>query len=157
MAMITLLALPFFSNGQIQHQTRHIDGWTLDVRTDRFEAATVCRLSKGAMRYGRQAVTFQFSARLNTSGAVYRIDGGAPVSVRSDVLELARLGFTLDADDLNNPSGGRVRIPETRLAGAHSVSIETRSNGQTVKFRLEGLQPALDAAKAAGCGPDSFN
>ena len=125
-------------------------GWRLQARTDHFSAGTVCRLTKGQLSYQRRAVVIQLPRNVDTSAAVYRIDGGPPRA-------LARRGFALHRDDLTNPSGGLVRVPIDRLQQAGSVSVEARAMGRPVKFRLDGLTMALDAARAAGCTEDSFN
>ena len=137
-------------------QVSHVDGWTLTTRLDRFAGERSCSLSRGRIDYQRQALVFHLPARTDTAAALYRIDGAAPVPARADEAELAGLGFTLHNDDLDNPSGGLVRIPAHRLAGAGEVRIEPAAGRRPVKFKIGGLAAALDAARQAGCGEGDF-
>ena len=137
-------------------QVSHVDGWTLKTRLDRFAGERSCALSRGRIDYVRQALVFHLPARVDTAAALYRIDGAAPVGVRADEAELASLGFNLHNDDLDNPSGGLVRIPVHRLAGAAEVEIEAAPGRRPVKFKIGGLSAALDAARGAGCAETDF-
>jgi hypothetical protein len=137
-------------------EVRHIGGWTLRLHADPFTNRLACRLSKPKVDYQRQALVFHLPKRTDTSAAVYRIDGEPPLWARADDMEMVRSGFTLRNDDLDNPSGGLVRIPERRVLEAHAVAVETRANGRTVKFKIDGFRAALDAAHEAGCGVGDF-
>ena len=134
----------------------HVAGWTLAARLDTFAGERSCTLSRGRVDYRRQALVFHLPARVDTAAALYRIDGAAPVAVRADEAELASLGFALHNDDLDNPSGGLVRIPAHRLAVAGEVQIEAAPGRRPVTFKIGGLSEALDAARAAGCGEADF-
>lgn len=134
----------------------HVGDWTLKTRLDRFAGERSCTLSRGRIDYQRQALVFRLSTHTDTAAALYRIDGAEPVAVRADEAELASLGFALHNDDLDNPSGGLVRIPAHRLATAGEVQIEAGPGRGPVKFKIGGLAAALDAARAAGCAEADF-
>lgn len=156
-ALAAMLSLPWLGHPSEVHRERHRVGpWTLTVVQDRFAGRTQCRLAARDMDYQRGALVIHLSPKADTFDAVYRIDGGPPQSVRADALELLRLGFALHQDDLANPSGGLVRIPADRLAGATRVDVEARPGAPVYTFRVDALAPALDAARAAGCGPEAF-
>ena len=137
-------------------EVSHVGGWVLKAHLDRFAGERSCTLSRGRIDYQRQALVFRLPARVDTDAALYRIDGGEPIAVRADEAELAGLGFALHNDDLDNPSGGLVRIPVHRLASAGAVQIEAAPGRRPVKFRIGGLAAALDAARAAGCSEADF-
>jgi hypothetical protein len=157
LALIALLSLPLpWGHAPKPADPRHFGAWTLNVRVDSFSTGHVCKLSRPGAEYRRQAVVFHLSPNVDTSQAVYRIDAGAPRAVRDDQVTLARLGFALNNDDLDNPSGGLVRIPVDQLLGAAAVRIETTAFGRARKFDIAGLKPALAAAGAAGCRDEDF-
>jgi hypothetical protein len=131
--------------------TRRIDGWTLGVRRDAFAASALCRLTRGRAAYDRGVVVFRLSPGTDTSAAVYRIDDGPPRPVTADQMAVASLGLPIWQDDLDNPSGGVVRIPAGKLAGARLVRIETRLNGHVWRARVDHLDAALEASREAGC------
>lgn len=134
----------------------HVEGWALRVQADRFTGAHSCRLFRGAMDVQRQALVVHLPTRLDTAGAVYRVDGGPTVPAVADDGELAGMGFALHNDDLDNPSGGLVRIPLRRLAAAGEVQIEPAPGRRPLKFKLGGLAAALAAARQAGCADADF-
>jgi hypothetical protein len=82
----------------------------LELRTDSFAGRTDCRVRRGRLSYERQAQVVHLPARLNTFDAAYRIDGGRLMLARDAAADLAAQGFALSDDDLQNPSGGLVRI-----------------------------------------------
>ena len=157
LALITLLSFPLpWKHAAPTGAPGRVDGWTLRIQGDRFTGARRCQLSRGAMDYQRQALVFHLSARIDTAGAVYRIDGGPAVAAASDEPELAAQGFALHDDDLDNPSGGLVRIPVHRLTGAGEVQIEPAPGRRPIKFKIGGLAGALAAARQAGCADADF-
>ena len=137
-------------------EVSRVEGWTLKARLDRFSGERSCTLSRGRIDYQRQALVFHMAAGANTVAARYRIDGAAPVPARADEAELAGLGFALHNDDLDNPSGGLVRIPVHRLTSAGEVQIEAAPGRTPVKFKIGGLSAALQAAHGAGCLETDF-
>jgi len=156
--LILLLAMPSVGSLESpppQHVT-HAGAWRLSTQYDRFADRTACSLQAPHAHYERHAVVFSFSGRTDTSAAVYRVDDGPPMTASDDEMELARLGFAVHQDDLNNPSGGLVRIPQSKLGGARTVSIQPRPRGPATKFDVEGLGDALAAAAKAGCVAESF-
>jgi hypothetical protein len=158
LALIALLLLPStWGHHEIRVERRHVGAWTLVVQTDRFSGRVTCQLSKHKIGYERQALVFHLSDRVDTSDAVYKIDGGLPVWVRSDAMELAHLGFALHNDTLANPSGGLVRLPERSLLDAHLVAVQPKAGDAPVNFKIEGFRTALETAHNAGCDADAFN
>ena len=155
LALIVLLLFPtHWGHARSRGERVRIGAWTMRVDSDRFRDQVRCQLFERNVSYQRRALVFHLPRRADD--AVYRIDGGPPMWARSDAMELADLGFTLHSDDLANPSGGLVRIPQPRIAGAHAVSIEPRSDVAPLRFNIDGFAAALDAARKAGCGADAF-
>lgn len=150
LALFTLIALPW-SHAGAPSEVSHVGGWTVRAHLERFTGAHVCSVTRPKVTVERQAVVFHLPRSVDTSGAVYRIDGGAPFWSRNDQAELARQGFALHGDSLTNPSGGLVRIPLDRLASGRSVEIEAAADHRPFRFSVYGLDTALAAAKATGC------
>jgi hypothetical protein len=149
--IVALVFPPWAKERPILSSRVHVAGWTLYRYQDRFSERVVCRLSRDGVTYERHAIVLHFPAQTDTSEAVYRIDGGPPIAAVTDAMELASSGFQLRDDDLRNPSQGLLRIPERRLAGAQLVNVETSPAFAIATFKLDGLGPALAAARAAGC------
>jgi hypothetical protein len=161
-AAALLLAISFFGHGLPLHlhgpskahrtvSVQKIGGWKLTVRRDTFVGAAACRLTRGRAAYEQGAVTISLPPATDTAAAVYRIDGGAPRAAAADQMAIASLGLPVWRDDLDNPSGGLVRIPAARLTGAGLVQIETRLGGRVWRVPVANLGAALAAAKTAGC------
>jgi hypothetical protein len=152
-ALLLALAIWPFAHAKNPAPIRHqrLDGWTLQSRRDRFTGKVTCEIQRDRVTVSRQAVVFHFPIRINTYDASYRIDGGPLRKARDDADELAIMGFALHYDDLANPSAGFVRIPWRRIAQAQYVQIEPEPFSRPWRFRLDGLDAALDAAKNRGC------
>lgn len=134
----------------------NVDGWTLDIHQDRFTYRRVCTLHRDHIHYERRTLVFHLPPQADTSRADYRIDNGTPHWVSEDAMDLARLGFALHDDSLDNPSGGVVRITLARLAGGGQVAIETRPFGSWRRFNARGIQTAL-AYALTECGEADFD
>jgi len=132
-------------------ETTRVGDWRLTVHREVFTGVVTCKLVRGRTEYRRHTLIVHLPARVDTSAAVYRIDQGKPFWVRQDQMRTARMGFALDDDSLENPSGGLVRIPAERLVGAHALSIEATTNLTPFQFRIDGLDAALARAGRLGC------
>ena len=156
LALLLALAIwPFHGPDPAPARHQRVAGWEVETHRDRFTGHLTCQVKKGRISLARQAVVFHFPVRIDTFDAAYRIDGGPLYLARDDAADLAAMGFGLhDDDNLDNPSGGIVRIPASRLAGAHWVRIEAGPYAKAYRFTLAGLDAAIDAATSRGC--DSF-
>ena len=144
-------------SGPRAEQRTRLDGWTLDVRLDRFTYRRICTLRRDQVYYERHALVFHLPWHWDTSRAAYRIDNGAPRWVTADAMDLVRLGFALHDDSLANPSGSVVRVTLTRLAGGGQVDIEPKPFGSSWRrFNVNGYQAAL-AMALTKCGEDDFD
>jgi hypothetical protein len=159
LALVGMLGLLSpFGHGPVKTTHRKVAGWTLTVSHDSFSQSTRCALRRSKAIVFRHALVFRLPAQVDTSAAVYRIDGGPPMRVENDAMDLARLGFALTDDDLDNPSGGLVRIPQDKfLRASRSVAIEATPGRRVASFRIDGLTAAMDRAAALGCKADSFD
>jgi hypothetical protein len=158
LALIPLLlfASPW-RQAQVHSAQHHVGPWTVRVSADRFSGRVRCRLFGQGMDYRRGTVIFRLPGRIDTSTAVYRVDDGEPVDVRTEVMDMARLGFAIYRDDLANPSGGVVRVPQARLIDANAVRIQAGPKGASLRFKVAGLGAALEVARASGCQPAAFD
>jgi hypothetical protein len=157
LAQAAALSLPFAGHPRDEHTQHHRFGpWSLSVTHERFAGEVKCKLAAHGADFEREAVVIRLGGGVDTSGAMYRVDGGPPRSVQADAMELAGMGFALHQDALANPSGGLVRIPVHLLSGARQVSVQARPGGPVLRYRLDGLDVALDAARTEGCGAAAF-
>ncbi len=151
-----LLASPHPARGVYADRVSRIGGWTLDIAGYPFAGGQGCRLYRRGIHYERSALVFHLPPRTDTAAAVYRIDGGPPRAARDDQAALARLGFLLENDALDNPSGGLVRVPEALLAGAAEIRIAAWPGARPVAFDLAGFAAARALADRAGCTAEAF-
>lgn len=159
-AVLALALLPSIFGPPFEAQSRHghdatvvskLSGWRLAERRDRFTGLAACRLSAHDMRYVHGVVTFSFAHRIDTANALFKVDDGPARTVGSVQPEAAGLGAALLSDDTWNPSDGRVLIPTSQLKGAQAVSIRPSAKARTRTFQLNGLEQALETARAQGC------
>ena len=130
---------------------QHVAGWTLRIDTDVFSGQPKCRLYRNNIEYQRQALVFRFPRDVDTSTAIYRIDGGAPNWAQSDMVELVSLGFALHYDDLTNSSGGYLRIPLRKIRLAHRIRVEVSTLHPPTTFDIGGVDQAVATARGLGC------
>jgi hypothetical protein len=142
---------------EVQHHHSRIGRWRLEVTTDGFAQRTRCALRSGPIVYHRGALVFQLPHAIDTTAAVYRIDDGPPVDQRRNAMRLAELGFSLHDDQLDNPSGGLVRIPEDEVGAGRKVRIASGAFRAPLSYSIEGFAVAREAARQAGCGPEDFD
>lgn len=157
LALIAALLSP--NNVGITHrdnQTQHIAGWTLKVRVDNFSGGRICSLKNGKITYQRQAIVLHLPDTIDTTQAIYRVDNGPVQLSRDDDVSIAHLGFAIDQPVLDNPSGGLVRIPASKVLGAALLQIELSAFGHPRRYNISGLGAALTAAATNGCGNDNF-
>ncbi len=156
LAPIMLSLWPWRHAPALVVERHRLGAWTVETRDDRFAGRRTCRVTAPGLTYERGALVVRLGRRTDTADAVYRVDDGPPVAVRSELMDMARRGFAIDQDDLANPSGGVVRIPEARLSQARRISIRAGVNRTIVRVGVTGFAAALDSAHAAGCAPGDF-
>ena len=137
------------SGGQVQHFK--VQAWDAEVRTDAFTGAVTCRLRGRDVTVSHGAAAFRFGRWVNTSEAVYRIDGGPAKSGRLAMNGVATLGVRTIGSNPNNVTGGLVHIPVAELADASRVAIRTGRDASPRTFDLKGLAAALNTEKQRGC------
>jgi hypothetical protein len=156
LALVAMLSLtPPYREAHVRHW--HVQHWRVEVATHRFTGDKSCRLENGPVDYRRHALVFHFPTQVDTSNAIYRVDAGMPRTSQSDLIDLAKLGFSLYAPSLDNPSGGLVRIPTMRLQGASLVWIQPQIGRYPIEFTIAGFAAAMDIARTAGCTEASFD
>jgi hypothetical protein len=153
LGLVIAFSTLFYSNS-LQEYRAHVAGWTLDIRKDRFTGRQTCSLRRGDMHYERRTLVFRLPGQ-DTTRAAYRIDKGPAFPAAADEATFARLGFTLQSEDLLNPSGGLVRITTERLGAGRRVDIEARPYGTSHRFRTDGFAKALARARSY-CAESDF-
>lgn len=127
--------------------------WRLTIATDRFSGERRCRLEtrKGHFLYSRGTTAIRLSRLFNSSEAIIRIDGGAPIRWRDLIPEVARLdpGF---ASDL---TGRQLPIPAEVLKNARVVAVSPAFGRRPRTYRIAGLGGAIERAVVLGCRPDT--
>jgi hypothetical protein len=134
------------------------DGWTLEIRRDRFSERTICRLSGRNLAYQPGALGFATRARLGVADAWYRIDNGAPRSWRDLYPKLYADGIQIETGGIEDPTRGIVWLPLAVVQGAREVRIETEARGRRriSRFRLRSFAVMYEASLRLGCSSDGF-
>lgn len=160
LSLLGRLAHPF-GTPQQSMQVYSTAGWLIEVERDRFTGKVRCELQTprrgpAEIRYAQGALRFQFSPRVNTLDAWYRIDDGPAKRWQDLYPTLVQTGVTLEGANLANPTGGVVALPRIEVGEARVVTIRTSARSQPRRFKVRGLSEALDAAKRQGCSDPSF-
>ncbi len=143
-------------------QRAKLEGWTYEIWTDGFTGTKTCKLhgrdhqSGVRMSYVSGAVVFHLGHGLDPQAVVYRIDGGPPHASRDDEAPLAQHRVVMPNPVLNQSKQGLVFIPDQAIAGAKEVTIRPGPKAHLKTISLAGLDHALAAAEARGCGPEAF-
>ena len=135
---------------------------SLEIRVDRdrFTGARRCALYQGKWRrpdvsYAHGAVSFQFSRKVDTTKASFRVDGGPARSWTEVYPQLVETGATLEGRSLANPTGGKVLLPLAMLKDVHSVTIRAPLQSRPRQFSIIGLGDALDSAGSLACDAET--
>jgi len=155
-AVLALSILGHRDDGQIATRSIQVAEWTAKIRTDRFTGEVNCSLSARRISFHRDTLVFHLGRDVDTSQAVFRVDGAAAQNVREPRLENETHGFFLNQGPVENPSGGEVALPASIVRGAKRVDIRDTSKHPPRAFDLSRFPEALAAAKAAGCKDESF-
>lgn len=134
-------------------QRASLGDWRLTVRTDRFSGERRCRLvtRRGNASYTRGIIAIRLSRVFDPSEAVLRADGGAAVRWRGLIPELARLdpGFASERDPR------KLQIPAALMKDAQQVEVSPAFGKRARRYRIAGLDAALEQAVAFGCRSDA--
>jgi hypothetical protein len=130
-----------------------VSGWVIALREDAFAGTTRCimRSDRPAMLYQRGAVGFVFPRHTDTSGALYRIDGGLALPWRDRLPDLIAAGAAIDGPALDDPTGGIVWLPEADVLAAHNIAIRPKPADIPRAFAVTGLAAAIASARARDC------
>jgi hypothetical protein len=138
-------------------QTRYaLAGWRISVNRDTFTAAVSCSLSGPEMRFKAGTLIFSLGKGVETTHAVYRLDGGAPAPVSATFREDAANGFFPERGWIDDPAGGEVALPASRLKGVKRLWIRASPDYLPRYFNISRFGEALAGAKAAGCPDNGF-
>jgi hypothetical protein len=157
MIVAALVAISLFGGSSLldaaQTTTRHyhLDGWTVRVIWDRFTGAASCTVRKGRVELIDDVLLFHSTSRVDTSDAVFRIDGGPARSVREATYADQRRGYYRNGGPLENPSAGLVALPSYYAANASWVYIRADVRRAPDGFDVRGLPQALALARSQKC------
>ena len=157
MIVATLAALSLFADhpllggGQTISHRRVVGAWTVNVIWDRFTGDTRCTVRSGDIELQKDVLIFHAASWVDTSDAVFRIDGGPARSVREATYEDQRRGYYREGGPLENPSAGEVALPTYYVTGAKWVYIRANPRRAPDAFDVRGFSEALALARAQKC------
>jgi hypothetical protein len=153
-AMLAVSLFGFGRPAQVETQRVNLRPWTLVVSKDRFTGAVTCLAQGRHMMIQDGVVLFDLGARQDTSGAVYKLDGGAARATLASVPAGMLPRAVIDRTPLDNPSNGLVALPLASFDGVRRVDIRANARSQPVGFDMTGVPALLKAEAAHGCaGP----
>jgi hypothetical protein len=145
-ALALALATPSAATPERVRPERYREGaWRLDVRRDPFARTTRCALSRPGASVEHGRLLWRLGPRVDTSAAVWRIDGGEPRHQRLTDLPAS--------ENLANPSDGRIAAPLPLLAGAQALEARATPDARLRRLDLAGLDQATASAARLGCDP----
>jgi hypothetical protein len=158
MIAATLVALALFGEpqslferGQTTTHHHHVGGWTVRVIWDRFTGETSCTVRKGRVELQNDVLIFHAPEEVDTSDAVFRIDGGPARSVHEATYEDQRRGYYRNGGPLENPSAGEVALPTYYVTGAKWVYIRANPRRAPDAFDVRNFPEALALARSLKC------
>lgn len=148
------------ASSQTAEQQYRLPTWQFATYRDRFTGDVRCKLYQGRLQhpdvtYAGKTVAFHFRTSLNTTDAAFRFDGGEVRAWRTEYPKLIKLGVQLDGDNLENPTGGLVILPQDDLKNVHSVTVRPTPKSAPKTFGVDGLTDAIASAATHGCNPDA--
>ncbi len=152
----SLIAMALFGLTQpstVRTRFVHVSPWTVAVRADRFTGSTTCSAHMRGVHLEGPVATFELGRSVDASDALYRLDLGPARFVHALPVTEQVSAYIRPSDSLSNPSGGRVVLPLTSLAGVKRVDIRPEPTRSVATFDLSGLPAVLRAEAAAGCSP----
>jgi hypothetical protein len=141
----------FFEHGQTITQHHHVAGWTVRVIWDRFTGETSCTVRKGHVELKDDVLVFHSPTWVDTSDAVFRIDGGPARSVHEATYEDQRRGYYRSGGPVENPSAGEVALPSYYVTHAEWVYIRAGAGRAPEGFDVRGFPAALALARSEKC------
>ncbi|HLY80199.1 MAG TPA: hypothetical protein VKQ70_12530 [Caulobacteraceae bacterium] len=153
MIAAAFLALHLFDSIQTTTVHRHVRGWSVTARSDKFTKGVTCSVDNGRMEFRDDVLIFHLGRRAVTTDAVFRVDGGAVRSVHEATYDDQRRGYVRRGGPLENPSDGDVALPSFYVAGAKYVYIRPWRTASIRWFDVSGFPDALALARRMNC-PD---
>jgi len=140
-----------FERGQQITTRHHVGGWTVRVSWDRFTGAISCAVNKGRVEFSNDVLIFHSNPEVDTSDAIFRVDGGPARSVREATYDDQRRGYYRSGGPLANPSAGEVALPSFYVTGAKWVYIRANPGRAPDGFDVRHFPEALALARAKKC------
>jgi hypothetical protein len=151
MIVATMLALALFGGHQTITRHHQVGGWTVSVVWDRFTGEISCTVRKDDVELQNDVLVFHSPAWVDTSDAIFRIDGGAARSVHEATYEDQRRGYYREGGPLANPSRGEVALPTHYVTNAKWVWIRPDGRHAPDGFDVRRFPDALELARAEKC------
>jgi hypothetical protein len=131
-------------------------GWRIAVAHDKFTGQVSCSLSARHVRFKSDTLIFHIRPGVETTHAVFRIDGGAPRPVSTVFREDEAHGFFPQRGFIDDPAGGDVALPADEFKGVRRLWIRASPADLPSYFNVRRFDDALAGAKAAGCSDQAF-
>ncbi len=154
-ALLMIAILSVFGPGQAEYSPRAerhtIGGWHYTIVEERFSHQVHCQLFMHGAEYADHILTLHFGSSVDTSFAWYSKDGGPAAPWQRQIPALLVLGARLDTDSLQNPSGGRVLLPQSEITGVDILQVAPNVRVRPRSYNLAGLNMAIRILEDRGC------
>ena len=141
---------------QVAHRLYGVAGWEIGVDRDTFTGAVTCSLAAHDVHFESDTLIFHLGRGVETTHAVFRVDGGAARPVAEAFRDDAAHGIFPQRGWIDDPAGGDAALPATDFKGAKRVWIRATPAYQPRFFNVSRFQDALAGARSAGCAPRAF-
>lgn len=138
------------------HRPYALAGWRIGVDRDTFTGAVSCTLKARNVSFRSDTLIFHLRPGLETTHAVFRVDGGAARPVSVAFHEDEAHGIFPQKGFIDDPAGGDVALPASYLRSARRIWIRPSPTSWPRYFVVYRFSEALARAKAAGCPAGAF-
>ncbi|MGI9170110.1 MAG: hypothetical protein ACR2FH_08050 [Caulobacteraceae bacterium] len=147
---------PHHGPAQVTQRLYGVGAWRIGVYHDTFTGAVSCSLRTNRIHYRSETLIFRLGRGVETTHAVFRLDGGTPRPVAEAFhIDEAR-GFFPRRGWIDDPAGGDVALPRTYFPKVKRLWIRASPASQPQFFNVSRFAEALAGARAAGCAETAF-
>jgi hypothetical protein len=129
----------------------HVGAWSVVVARDRFAGTSSCSLDARDVSLHRGTAIFRLGRGLDTTRAVFRLDGGPPREVSEAFDAVEARGFFPERGWIVDPAGGEAALPAAYLSGVRAVTLRVSPKLPPRVFKVAHLDEAIATAQAYGC------
>ncbi|MGI8840947.1 MAG: hypothetical protein ACR2F8_09255 [Caulobacteraceae bacterium] len=156
LAVSSFFYSPHHGRPQVARRLYAVHGWRIAVDRDTFTGAVSCSLSANRVYFRSGALIFRLGRGVETTHAVFRLDGGPARPVAEAFHDDEARGIFPRRGWIDDPAGGDVALPAAYIKGAKRVWIRSSPATYPRLYDVSRFAAAREGARGAGCGEGAF-